>query len=326
MPATFTCPLVTVIAGQTITASERNAELDNIYDNFIPAGMDDYSASDSEMQTQEDPFPGGSTSRPTSLQGELTRIRYQIAAITGNSYWYQDPPAIFANFSTHTHDGTSGQGPQIDTAGLADGAVETAKINDSAVTTAKIADSNVTTAKIADSNVTTAKIADANVTSAKLASSLDIATLNVTTALNWAGFSTLKILQIVKYTSATSFSTALTTFQDTGIGGSITPQINTSKILVFVSGHLAVNGSAVGYATIYRGSTNLATTDGGLAFVAANASEVTMLAYDSPATTSATSYKVRIRTNNGLASVFFPTTDGGIYTSDAVMLLVEVAQ
>lgn len=183
MPATFTIPLITVIPGQTITASLWNNEYGNIYDNFIPSGMDDYSANDTQMQTATDPFPGGSTSRPTSLQGEIERVRFQLAAILGETYWYMDPDVDIATFKSrfdaHTHDGTSNQGPQIAAAGLASNAVTTAKILDANVTTAKIADSNVTDAKIADvatskltGTIATAQIADAAVTADKIAAAV----------------------------------------------------------------------------------------------------------------------------------------------------------
>lgn len=132
MPATFTIPLITVIPGQTITATLWNNEYGNIYDNLIPAGIDDYSTNDTEMQTATDPYPGGSTSRPTSLQGEIERIRFQLAAILGETYWYLDPDVDIATmksrFDAHTHDGTSNQGPQIGTSGIADAAVTAAKI------------------------------------------------------------------------------------------------------------------------------------------------------------------------------------------------------
>ena len=285
--------------------------------------MDDYSASDSEMQTQEDPFPGGTTSRPTSLQGELTRLRYQIAAICGNTYWYQDPPAIFSNFAMHTHDGTSGQGPQILAGGIASNAVTAAKILDSNVTTAKIADSNVTTAKIADSNVTTAKIADANVTSAKLAASLSIATLDVTTALSWAGFNQLKILQIVVGTTSTSGSTNIAAFQNSNLSVSITPKISTSKVLVFAAGKAETGSGSSGYLTLARGTTNLSGSSNGFTILAQSSNDhVTMLAYDSPSTTSATTYRVQYRTDGG-GAVVFPVASG---TPEAVIIAIEVAQ
>lgn len=220
MPGTISQYQV-VIAGQLITASLWNGmELNIINNGLIPAGIDDYSATDGEMQTATDPFPAGATSRPTSLQGELERIRYQLANITGETYWYNDPDVTIAamktNFDAHTHDGTSNNGPQIDTDGIADDAITRPKIGpdaisydeiaddairrehivngeviagklgsdsvsaanlaSNAVVTSKIEDLAVTTGKINDLAITTAKIADSNVTTAKIADS------NVTTA------------------------------------------------------------------------------------------------------------------------------------------------
>lgn len=173
MPATFTIPLITVIPGQTITASLWNNEYGNIYDNFIPAGMDDYSANDTQMQTVSDPFPGGSTSRPTSLQGEIERLRFQLANITGETYWYNDPDVDVATFKTrfdaHTHSGATNQGPQIGTSGIADNAITIDKMADSSVGQAELRNSCVGTAQLIDDNVTTAKIAALNVTTAKIA-------------------------------------------------------------------------------------------------------------------------------------------------------------
>lgn len=173
MPGTISQYQV-VIAGQLITASLWNGmELNIINNGLIPAGIDDYSATDGEMQTATDPFPAGATSRPTSLQGEIERIRYQFANITGETYWYNDPDVTIAamktNFDSHTHDGTSNQGPQIGTAGIADLAVTTAKIALQAVTNGRIQDGAVGTTQLADAGVTTAKIADLNVTTGKIA-------------------------------------------------------------------------------------------------------------------------------------------------------------
>lgn len=192
MPATFTIPLINVIPGQVITALLWNNEYGNIYDNFIPAGMDDYSSNDTQMQTATDPFPGGATSRPTSLQGEIERLRFQLANITGETYWYNDPDVDISTmktrFDAHTHDGTSNQGPQIAAAGLASNAVTTAKILDSNVTTAKIADSNVTDVKIASvatskltGTIGTSQIADGAVTNAKVS---DVAASKITSTLS----------------------------------------------------------------------------------------------------------------------------------------------
>jgi hypothetical protein len=79
------------VTGERLTASDLNAEFNNVLTNFTPAGMDDYSATASQMRTTTDPYPSSSESLATSLQGELERIRYLIAQITGKTYWYQDP-------------------------------------------------------------------------------------------------------------------------------------------------------------------------------------------------------------------------------------------
>lgn len=192
MPATFTIPLINVIPGQVITALLWNNEYGNLYDNFIPAGMDDYSSNDTQMQTATDPFPGGATSRPTSLQGEIERLRFALAGITGETYWYNDPDVDISTFKTrfdaHTHDGTSNQGPQIAAGGLASNAVTTAKILDSNVTTAKINDLAVTNAKINDvatsklsGTIGTSQIADSAITNAKVS---DVAASKITSTLS----------------------------------------------------------------------------------------------------------------------------------------------
>jgi len=75
----------------------------------------------------------------------------------------------FNGTTGHSHDGSSGAGPQIAAAGIASNAVTTAKILDANVTTDKIADNNVTTAKILNANVTTAKIAADAIDGTKIA-------------------------------------------------------------------------------------------------------------------------------------------------------------
>jgi hypothetical protein len=75
----------------------------------------------------------------------------------------------FNGTTGHSHDGSSGAGPQIAAGGIASNAVTTAKILDANVTTAKIADNNVTTAKILDASVTTAKIAADAIDGTKIA-------------------------------------------------------------------------------------------------------------------------------------------------------------
>lgn len=102
MPGTISQYQV-VIPGQTITASLWNGMENNIIDNgLVWSGIDDYSTNDAQMQVQTDPYPAATTSRPTSAQGELERIRHQIAQITGETYWYQDADVNLATiYSTY---------------------------------------------------------------------------------------------------------------------------------------------------------------------------------------------------------------------------------
>lgn len=84
----------TFVAGETLTATNLNGVETNILNNFTPGGMDDYSADVTTMRIVTDPYPASVESLATSLQGELERIRYVIAQITGETYWFKDPTQI----------------------------------------------------------------------------------------------------------------------------------------------------------------------------------------------------------------------------------------
>jgi hypothetical protein len=75
---------------------DLNAEFDNIINNLTPAGIDDLSSNAAAMQGTADPYPGGVASAPTSLAGELQRLRYLLTQITGETYWYIDPDTSIA--------------------------------------------------------------------------------------------------------------------------------------------------------------------------------------------------------------------------------------
>lgn len=99
--AQFTTPLIVVIPGQLITASLWNGEFQNNFTNLNPLGIGAYSDTDTQMQTATDPFPSG-TSRPTSMGGELERIRYILDLIIGKTYWYEHPSITLESLSTET--------------------------------------------------------------------------------------------------------------------------------------------------------------------------------------------------------------------------------
>jgi Collagen triple helix repeat (20 copies) len=135
----------------------------------------------------------------------------------------------------------------------------------------------------------------------------------VTGATGPAGSATPRIGQVVQATSTTATYTTSTSFVDaTGITATITPTLNTSKVLVTISTTVQVTGDfhtypAVGY-QIVRGSTSI--YDGGVNIIYttnnvgyANKSEkITLVYLDSPATTSATTYKLQFKYANGTDS------------------------
>jgi hypothetical protein len=138
-----------------------------------------------------------------------------------------------------------------------------------------------------------------------------------------------KVLQVVTGTSTTSTVIATTTPTDTTLTATITPTLNTSKILVLISqpvnSERNTKKSYVGW-TLLRGATAI-NGSGSTAVFGSYAEAVTTSAFrmigamsylDSPATTSATTYKTQGRvddTANGATSTW--NTEG---TSSIVLL------
>lgn len=76
-------------SGTILTATIYNADHQNHIDNQDPEQMDDYSPNATGMRVETDPGENGTESLPTSLAGELERIRYVMRALTGKTYWYE---------------------------------------------------------------------------------------------------------------------------------------------------------------------------------------------------------------------------------------------
>jgi len=118
------------------------------------------------------------------------------------------------------------------------------------------------------------------------------------------------VLQVVSTNKNDTFSTTSLTFVDiTSLSVSITPTSTSSKILVVVDTNYSPSGtSTLVVFNLVRGATNIsqpatAPTYTG-SFVAYTNAADTMLTpsfnfLDSPATTSATTYKIQVRTNSG---------------------------
>ena len=133
-----------------------------------------------------------------------------------------------------------------------------------------------------------------------------------------------KILQIVRATDATDRETTSTSFVDASISVTITPQKSDSAILL-VSTVVTQVAISANYADFQiTDSSNNAISGAQLAGfrAAANAQRVPLsfIAYATPATTSATTYKLRFRSNTGTAIAIYNNTQ-----STGQMYAIEVS-
>lgn len=154
------------------------------------------------------------------------------------------------------------------------------------------------------------------------------------TGLKWipAG----KILQVVNATYSTAVTIASTTYADTGLSATITPILSTSKILVIFNQTFEMYRSSTYQGVgikLFRGATQIFDAEGAYitgagsieagGATAVRNSQVTSYSYlDSPATTSATTYKTqgRVRETANSGGVIFQNGD-----SKSLMTLIEVA-
>lgn len=136
------------------------------------------------------------------------------------------------------------------------------------------------------------------------------------TTFKKSGTSFNSVMQVVSGTSTTTFATTSSTFQTSNLSAAITPASTSSKILVWVSG-TGVNSNpnaTDAIFSIFRGSTDLGNATNGLSRISHGTDTVTMTLpvsmcfYDSPATTSATTYAVKIRSVDNATSVSFGST------------------
>ena len=119
-----------------------------------------------------------------------------------------------------------------------------------------------------------------------------------------------RVIQVVSAHKSDTSSTTSTSFTDTGLEATITPKDSSNKILVMSDAKMGMASGNIGYVGLFRSSTQIGLGD-------ANSSKIRCMAcfdgssaqhdscvspiyfLDSPSTTSATTYKIRYRGNNG---------------------------
>jgi hypothetical protein len=138
-----------------------------------------------------------------------------------------------------------------------------------------------------------------------------------------------KVLQVVYGSTQTDATNSTSTYADTGLTASITPTLNTSKVLILLSqnGCRSSNGSDNNQmqAKLLRGATDLITfcSQGGMHYNASiyNGFGSASCEYlDTPATTSSITYKTQFMNANNTAAVSVQT--GG--DSRSTMILMEI--
>ena len=136
-----------------------------------------------------------------------------------------------------------------------------------------------------------------------------------------------KLLQVVYASTSTTAANSTTTFADTNLTATITPTLNTSKVLVMAIqqniSKTAGNVTSQMQIKLLRGATNLGQFVNGelytaTAIILQGHSSIDFL--DSPATTSATTYKTQFANGLNAAAVSVQTDSVSIST----MLLLEI--
>jgi hypothetical protein len=136
------------------------------------------------------------------------------------------------------------------------------------------------------------------------------------------------VLQVVNATYSTSTSNSTSTYADTGLTATITPLFSTSKILIIVDQNGLYKSSASNTTSmniqLLRGATNIGVFSQSDTYTfTASENQVGSASYnylDSPATTSATTYKTQFSSRGNTA---FVNVQNG--SSISTITLMEIA-
>lgn len=176
------------------------------------------------------------------------------------------------------------------------------------------------------------RISSVTVSSLTVTSQLDMRNHKITNLANGtastdaATVGQLKVLQVVSSTSTTTFTTTSSAFQTTNCSASITPTSASNKIMVIATGELRDTnmGTANAVLSIFRGTANLG---GGSTISLGNLGggagslriPTTTTITDTPNSTSAVTYAVKIKNDDNATTVDFNVN------SETAMTLMEVA-
>ena len=119
-----------------------------------------------------------------------------------------------------------------------------------------------------------------------------------------------RILQVVQGTTSTEVTNNTTTYADTGLTATITPQATSSKILVIVNQvscrKLSGNSGSGINMRLFRGATNIKTLAAVMGYTGVSGDNIFSLSatvLDSPSSTSAQTYKTQFANNENASGV-----------------------
>jgi len=146
-------------------------------------------------------------------------------------------------------------------------------------------------------------------------------------APSWATPSSGAVVKVVGATTSTQVSTTSASYVDSGLTVTITPSSASNKVLILVSSCFETyraGASCIGYAALLRGASLITSDAANLGINIGTSAETETytqfnLSYlDSPATTSATTYKVQVK---GLSGTRVKTNSGNTIGS---IIAIEV--
>ena len=131
-----------------------------------------------------------------------------------------------------------------------------------------------------------------------------------------------KVLQVIQATAASQVNVSTTTFTDTGLSVTITPSLNTSRVMIIAthSGSGKDTGDTSATFRLMRDATSIGTLAaivGTTGSPLTNISNVTISFVDTPATTSAITYKTQLNSASNTAKAF---TGAGSGTSTIIAM------
>jgi len=143
-----------------------------------------------------------------------------------------------------------------------------------------------------------------------------------------------RMLQVVNATYSTAETTSSNTFSATSLSASITPSDSANKVLIFADIPFSSlrppsgNNSGIGQYEITKGGTQILQSNsiwqnGATSTNIRLVSHVTLVYLDSPATTSATTYGIGHRQQNGTLTTF--PLDNFSNTTTGTLVLMEVS-